>query len=883
MAIRVQTAGRTDLRLATRVDKVNFNTPRTIAGAAGQVRGNWQAVFLRMPSGLTTNADFNLLGHNQINDGLFTGSAPGDARLRIASETVTTVARRLRPMTERRSGTTQAYNANTWLDIDQVPTGAGTSFIYIEGIRNVGDNVTPNWVAFAAICPINGGAPSVQVQTANSAYITGGGAMLSQIIVAQNGTANRITPAGFVFEQYLLAEGDFPWHTSTDAGVTGAGRPHLDALRALANGANPPGTLHTYDSLIAAQNAGTLGYANLNSGRSEKRIHYTLENLSSAGLTEQVAGTNNLTVTTQAAPGDGLVVENTILPAHWAPGTPVITDPRLKFFGGRGLLPVVISGTHTGNVERRWVLAGTSTPVAGFNWALRTVTNEAWSTSDTLPPGHYDLQVRDAATPANVATLPDILVGTKLLFHGQSGMEIAILGASNPDSLPVAAGAQGILCRPTNYNAPNGTTTMNVSRLVGGQAPAQSYMAIELLNRWNALNPGHPLMINVMAINGTTMDTEWAANATIGGWTFLGAVTDGVGAGVVGFWAWFLSQQIDGHVLMWHPGMGSTEAGRQQYIDAIDARFANSPQAPWMILPSWRGHRASTGSDGIVVRDNAVRMVQQLGPRGYLGSQWSDILADGNPLPATPADPGSLHPARKGSGVVSDANVVGASRAARGLAAEGARLFNQTVQRTFRIGGITPSNGGAWSDNGGATVQVELGRKARTLNGAAIHTPMISISLDSGSSWNNNGDTFTAAFDATSTRLVLTPTAGNLAAWQSAFSAGTLRVDYGRVWPFSPATGNLNEATIEPAFDGLIYDMATWRGRDNLAVPAGNVLQGTNRSAGANAGVPVVAKGNPKLVTTERMSGPRTVTVRMRRVSDDAVLASRTFNLTTTS
>jgi hypothetical protein len=900
MAIRASKAGITHLRTfngptATSITKeFNYNSVRPIAGV-DMLAGFWQAAFVQLPAGFSGAGASVMMGATAFTSpGAFAvATAHG---IRVAGPSSGAAANRTR------AGFTSKGPANevdVGLDLASPlpPLVLGRPYLFIWGANHLEHLGSPQWRGWLLTADTTTGAIvcSVDVDLPAAGWLSGTSTQLLRHIFLAEGTAADRTQLDTIIEHVCLVNGEFPWDTLNDptAGQTGVGRPHYDAVHALlgrnTSGPLPAGQELDYGQLVQAQNAGTLTYANLVAGRGNLDHWWTLENLT-AGLVNRSFTNKTLTLVQQNFNGDvdGLADIARISPAHFrsapvAATPPVITPLRQKFFGGRGLLPCVVSGTHTGNVERRWVLAGTGTPVAGFDWAVRTATGGAWSTSDVLPPGNYDLQVRDVADGSLLTALNDILVGTKLLMHGQSGMALSLFnGPLNPQNIPVASGAQGLFVDLLNDNAGTGgyaRPTFSQTRMVGGTTPAQPYCAILMLNEWNTHNPGHPLFVGVMAVAGTFM-ADWANNSVVegGNWTFLGAVgepgpSSAGTVGLVGYWAWLLDQQIDGHMMMWHPNFAGAATGsgsRDAYRDAIDGRFVHSTSEPWMFLPSWRTHVASpqVGTNGIQVWNRAALFADQLGARGYLGPQWTDIVSEKD---------NDLHPAFDGVGsLVSDANHIGAGAAARGHGRAAARLFNQDVNAIFRLGGV-------WTDNACATLNVELGRKGRTLNGAAIAATVFWFSTDNGVTWTRgNGTNFTAAFDATATRVVLTAGAGVAATWEAARAAGNLRIDYAREWPFD-FTVNANEANSPALLEGLIYDSATYRGRKNLTPAAGNVLQGTVLIGAGVAGVPVTVKGNPKLVTTERMSGNRSVTVRMRRVSDDAVLATRTLNLVTAS
>jgi hypothetical protein len=146
----------------------------------------------------------------------------------------------------------------------------------------------------------------------------------------------------------------------------------------------------------------------------------------------------------------------------------------------------------------------------------------------------------------------------------------------------------------------------------------------------------------------------------------------------------------------------------------------------------------------------------------------------------------------------------------------------------------------------------------------------VSFSLNGGTSWTH-GTGFTVALDASATRLVLTP--ADPAGWEAARAAGNLRVDYCRQQPFDALT-NADETATETLLNGLLYDSATYRGRTDLATPAGNVLAGTD-----GAGVAVDLRAAARLLATERFAGARSVTVRMMASDGVTMLAEKTLSV----
>jgi hypothetical protein len=447
----------------------------------------------------------------------------------------------------------------------------------------------------------------------------------------------------------------------------------------------------------------------------------------------------------------------------------------------------------------------------------------------------------------------------------------------------VASGAQGIVMRLNNmyanggsggaYAAPAGV----VGRMRSGETPAVGHGAIDFLNSWNARNPGHPLMICNMAINTHGMD-DWTANAVIPDgdptWRFMGPATptapgvaNGNDSGVVSFFALLLGSHVDCHMIMWSPGMSSTDTGRAAYVAAIDARFSGSPAAPWLIFPPWRFHRSLPDINaGPSVRNRHVLFLNELGARGWWGPSWMDVCNDGTQ---------SGHPAFNTSlGVpdavqnVSDGNKVGQGRLGLGFGPALAWGFDR------RVKAHGPELVGAWWRDAAVRtiIEVELARVCRTINGAALYAGQFWVSTDNGANFINTG--FTAALSPDGTRAVLTSTGGP-------WPATNVRVEIHWVNPFGPDE-MAAETSAEVQLRGLLYDNQTHRGGIDLAagVRPGNPLAGTSRAGAGSAGVAVTARGTAKLLATKRFAGSRTVTVRMLAADGVTVLREKALNIT---
>ncbi|WP_439547259.1 hypothetical protein [Sandarakinorhabdus sp.] len=903
MAIRVATQGATQLQLPAGITKpANFLTGRSIGGADGQIMGYWQAFMVRLPNSGWQTGNFRrfLLGGAVYGatPGLITEATTGTSvgvngvwlgQDNTESANLSGAALRLRPRVLWRGNdqllgyawpyAAASINETDFTNLTQLTTGA--AWLMLSGVTNTaaqGD--TPVWRGWAANCLIGpDGVVSSDITSTgpqNNTWLeaTTGSVLMRQVFLAQasGGSIALNSIVGTEIEHIALCQGDFPWNTATD-------RPHHDAIAALAGvtGATPL----NYAGLVAAQNAGSLPYANCRQGKGDLTHHWPLADLTPAGLTSTGSATPaTFEQVNYNSLSNGLAAEATLAPLHWQGGAPAITAPAVKFQGGRGTLPFTIGGTYqagTTALERRWEVEATGNAVPGFDWeAVDVIGSGTWQTTDTLPiGGPYTLRVRDSADTGRAVAMTGMLVGTVMLAHGQSGMAQALRTGDNVLGIAVDAGAIGVYLTASNdAGGASYVKPVPVTYAMNGGAtpPIASHGSILLLNEWNAHNPGHPLLIANMAIGGRSMD-EWTADSAWGQWTFLGNVGEpGVagpdGVGHTGHFAWMMRGYTDCHAIMWTPGMSSVQATRNAYAAAIDARFDASPNAPWLVMPPWRGHRSAPENSATVgKRAQHVDFVAERGVRGILGPYWPDIVMDGNPQPADTTAQGSLHSAYHsdasaggGGSPVSDQNQVGQGRLGRGIGRALAWAFDRTVKA------IGPRVVGAWFRDAGRTViEVEIGRAVRTLNGAAI-SEQFWVSSDGGTNFIKTG--FTVALDATGARAVLTSTGG---AWPET----TTRVDYARAWPFGPADGDLDETLTERKLDGLLYDDQVYRGGVNLATPAGNPLASANGN-----GVAVTARGAAKLLATERWAGTRNVTVRMMAADGVTVLAEKTLAVT---
>lgn len=905
-----------DLRIATPYQKGrNYNTAVATAPFATDIIGHWRAMWFR--GGYTIGAGATspsvainglpvLCGFDNGTAGSFASTV--DTALRIGAQGFSTVNMR-RQLRSVWASTAQAWatgegDADSTRITSPVPVIDETPMLLIDGIINTGDNTTPAWRNFVAVCPL-GGTPITYVgaTATNATYITNlTGRLFHQVFVKQ-GTTNR-TIGGMTLEHIALVTGDFPWDTVNL-------RPHHDAIAALAaSGGNP---FLRYDTLVAAQNASTLPYANLrtlNGGQGKGRIDmwFTLADFS-AGLTNLGGVSGNLSRDAAANNFTPLEEVATIAPPHWQTGTlrPTIDLKDVRFTGGAGTRNTLRSGTYdvvnTTSLQRRWEYATGAVnsgavvgdPVPGFDWATTglSLVAGAWTSTDALPiGGPYKLRIRDTSTPSLEAQpLDDNLVGTVMFLYGQSGASLAFRTGfagtwpetgNNILNVPLSSTASGMAFRMLRNEAggstyarpePGGVVLRPSTTPGSGTAYPVGQGFITCANRWAEANPRHPLAMVVPAVNGVNM-TSWTANdlvLTSATWRYLGAKTvpgiSGVGtSGLMGYYALLFDSYADIHAMMW-TGIATTGAARLAFVSAIDGLFTNAPNSVWLGLPPWRARAA--GGDTVQMATTRVYTVDFIrtdlpSARGALTQYAPDITADNTPL--------SLHPsfnsawaAESATNPVPDTNWTGSAKIGAHIGYAAAFVSNRKTKANG------PRIVRAWTDDAHATVNIELGRQVRTLNGAAIAN-LFQASTGNGTdgTWGATGAGFTVALDSTATRAILTPDAPTKAAWQAA--GANLRVDYARDWPFPQAVlaaeADATTNFAEQALWGMLYDNMTHRGNVNLAQPAGNPLASASLFATGEAGVRVEVFASPaartaKLLTTERFTGTRNVTVTM--------------------
>lgn len=313
MAIRVQMVGATDLRLAADILKTNYSMGRSIGGQAGQIMGHWRAMILRIPSsGFTGGAPYLMLGRDGAGAGTGNFSGGEDTSMRIGGDNPALGANRLRPVMRYRAGNADAFAGTNGAEggaatIPQLTAGV---HLIVEGISNIGTNASPVWRGWAAACRIDGGPPASHVAATaiNATWLAGSAGTLLRQIFAAFGTGSARTPAGVTIEQVALCQGDFPWDTANN-------RPHHDAIAALAGvGANP---FLTYETLVAAQNAGALPYANCDQGLGTLTHWWTLRSLATGLANSGSGGAATLVPTDQNSLTGGLVDAADMAPAHW--------------------------------------------------------------------------------------------------------------------------------------------------------------------------------------------------------------------------------------------------------------------------------------------------------------------------------------------------------------------------------------------------------------------------------------------------------------------------------------------------------------------------------------------------------------------------------------
>ncbi len=780
----------------------------------GNTIGLTFAFMIRLPAtGMTNNGPFRFGCHDANAGGTFADAS--ESQFVIGGDSTGQGANQMRPGWNDRgnSSSAQTNPASTtlpfwWTGFEQMARDVG--YMFMVGIRNIGTSAAPIWRNYMIGGRI--GAASVPVATlmpegANFAtWLAETNAYFTQLL-ADLSTSGFRSPDGTAIEHTAVMWHNIPWDSGTDL-------PLISAVQPLYRGEA------TYSDPT---------FLNGGSIRDWRRLASTTD---LADYSPQNRAAATIRGTLVDAPAIGIGVWNGV------DNVTINTPPGARtFIGGRGAGTRTFSGTWLGTVTgvqfRVETEAGAALP--GLDWQAVATFNAGgtWSQPLTLPlGGPYRLRVRATNNNALTANLDDLLVGTIVVDHGQSGTDRGWNAPNlNTLALAVAAGAEGVFVDLTNKTAGVNPTYVQpgarIIRLRGGQTPTTvGQGVVAALNEWHAAGGG-PLCIVNLAIGGTNM-ADWANNAqagnegTPGNWPFLGnlpisvpGLTGPEGSGVMGYLAWLVDGEADLHSLMWTPGF--VPASANAYRAATEARFTKPGNVKWIVFPPWRGDRSPPDSSSTVAkRKEHVDWVAQLPAGiGVLGPTWLDVVSDGT---------GTLHAAfNSAPGVpnttfpISDGNHVGQARIGRGKGRCFAWVFNPALNA------YGPSlQSAAFTDASRTVIRVQTGRALRTLNGAAI-APVVWISENSGGAWSNTG--FSIAIDGND--LLLTKTSGS-------WPAGTTRVDYGREWPFTGAGNSNNEANTD--------------GGTNFAVGqrAGNLLQGTNDNGiavNASTAASIVADG----------------------------------------
>jgi len=934
MAVEVYEQNMADLRPAAPTSKRNFNTSLSTGPFSGDVVGHWRAFFVTLPGyHIVNNQRTVICGQDLADTGSFAGGA--DWAIRIPGKTLGSPTNvRMRPQIRDASGGSNAWGTGTEGNITTVPemlhSLVPVTYLVVTGTSNINTNASPTWRNWAAICPVGGTASSEVAATAtNATFLAGTTQVLLGTLLGRRSTVAPFK--GTRLAQYAHANGDFPWDTVNN-------RPSHEVIQALARSSGGP-TL-TYETMIAGQNANSLSaidYPNLRvengaQGKGSFLYRYTLADMS-AGLTNTGSASNgNLSL--QGTAG-GIIGVGRIEPQHWFGSNPTITEPSCKFLPTRGTSSYTFSGTYqagTTTMERRWLYATdaiNSGAVAGnvvptFDWAdIGTVSGGNWSFSDTLPVGGpYTLEVRDKVDTARTATVSGWEVGTSLALHGQSSVDQTTSGDGDPlapigtnaINLAVDATARGRLVTLGNTRGGSGATyaqpVITEINLDQGITPGSSSRnnvgqgAVAMLNMWNVHNPRHPLQIVKIAIGGTDQ-IDWANNTTVtsghSSWKFMGTIgalpdaTSGNNSGVMEYLARYCGRQINRHGFMWTPGIadaatgpGSRELYRTETQDASTGRFSGSPTAPWLIWPVWRVAREPTENSGNPSKRNLhITWVNELNAilpgLGLRGPCWVDPLMIGN----------VGHSAwRSADGIIAgqpgDQNREGQSKLGYSIGWSLAWSYDPKVKAH---GGRVVS---AWTDDNFVTVNIELGRQVRTLNSETPTQRDFWVTQNNGVSWTRGPDiagdpapeaayisspAFTVALDANNTRAVLTPADGGTV-WAAAHALDNLKFDYAYGFPyyFLETSG---EITARPLLHRILYDNMSFRGdTDVVGTQAGTPLQGTS-TAGIGSGMaPTTGTPVAKLVTMERFTGTRNVTIRMMASDNVTVLKEKVVTIT---
>ena len=812
--------------------------------------GWWAGMMVRLPPSMPFNVVYSMLVR-QVNisgDSGFTGA--GDSNVAWCGNIGTPIRTPQVRHGTGIGGTLIPANpeADARLSTLTSPPDAGADYMLVWGLTNRGTPAAQDWVWFLAMCPIGGTAPTGYCRTWSlGPTFPGIGntiAWFDEMFVTGASSARR-TPAGFGFEHLFVIRGEAPWDTTNN-------RFDQAAIESLANGT-----------------ANCEGAAILNGGQ---LLHWwTLRSMSLPNRTCRVTGR---IWASESYDGTNFIVDGTVIgQGEWLDAeTVTIGDAwRTKeVWGGRGTLTVPYSGTYTGGtgVERRWVEAVSKAPLQGPLGQWTQVQNWGsgqWSeTRDVLPwsgPNctEYELQVRQIGA-SGTAEKRGLWIGTHVLNNGQSGAELIFNTPNNFLNITAPAGCVGEMLDLDNQSAGTQSSyiqpTPRIWFVEGAVTPPNVHHGFLLfLREWQKRGQGPVQVIN-LAYAGTGPSQFYNADPAPGpgGWTLRGQVyglapptgpLDATGVGFSSMLAFLARRTADLATLMWTPGLGVSQTPDlgNNYEAMIDEIFNNGPPVPWIVFPIWRNGREPQDMGGSIAHRNTHIVWALDNPaRRYLAPYLPDIAMEttGNGHPAGGANNnGPDHPTIK---TVSDSNIVGSGRLGATIGALCAEWFHQSSSNPRKLWGPRVLKA-HFVDGTRTAIDVEVGRRVGTLNGAAPLAEVWFVSTDNGTTWTR--------LSAADTTVTIVGTKVRLTRTSGSWPANNVRVSLYRENPwhqlFNSDAGQtappLGEWAFERYADGLLYDMDRGDRGGMAGAEAGwplSILQ--------LDGVPVTARDNVRRV-----------------------------------